>query len=84
MIQDYPKFLEHLKKTGRMKLLPQVLRELTVSEARAAKLAPRTETAKDNPDLISGSRTLENGMLTDTTGKRALIDIYRNITHVHK
>ncbi|HVX90546.1 MAG TPA: hypothetical protein VHC20_02805 [Candidatus Paceibacterota bacterium] len=84
MIKDYPKFLEHLKKTGRMKLLPQVLRELKEAAARDAKLAPRTESAKDNPDLISGSRTLENGMLTDTTGKRALIDMYKNITQVHK
>ena len=24
MIKDYPKFIEHLKATGRMKLLPQV------------------------------------------------------------
>jgi len=80
MIKDYPKFIEHLKATGRMKLLPQVLRELKEAEAREKLLAPRTESAKDNPELISGSRTLANGTLTDTTGKQALIDIYKKIT----
>jgi hypothetical protein len=80
MIKNYPKFLAHLKATGRMKLLPEILRELTVAAAREAKLAPRTESAKDNPDLISGSRSLKDGILTDNTGKQALIDIYQKIT----
>lgn len=79
MIKDYEKFVAHLKRTGRMKLLPQVLRELRREKARAEKSAPRTETAENNPSLISGWRTLENGMLTDRTGKSALIDIYKNI-----
>lgn len=79
MITDYRAFITHLKRTGRMKLLPKVLRELYREEARAKKLAPRMETAKQNPALISGWRKLENGMLTDRTAKRALIEIYRNI-----
>lgn len=80
MIQNYEAFIGHLKRTGRMKLLPAVLQELKAGAIREKKLAPRTETAKEHPSLISGSRIIENGLLTDTTGKRALLDIYRNIT----
>lgn len=79
MIKDYPAFIAHLKRTGRLKLLPSVLRELRVEEARAKRNAPRKETAAENPSLISGWRTLENGVLTDNTGKSALIDIYKKI-----
>lgn len=79
MIKDYGAFIAHLKRTGRMKLLPSVLRELRIEEARANKLAPRMETSVDNPSLISGWRKLENGVLTDRSAKSALIDIYRNI-----
>ncbi len=80
MITDYSAFIERLRATGRMKLLPQVLRELKISIAREQKLAPKTETAKQNPSLISGSRTLANGTLEDTTGKQALLEIYQRIT----
>lgn len=79
MITDYGAFIAHLKRTGRMKLLPLVLRELRQEKARAKKIAPRRETSVDNPSLISGWRTVENGVLTDRTAKSALIDIYRNI-----
>ena len=77
----YEKLVAHLTRTGRLKLLPRVLSDLRVRLARAKKLAPRKETAKENPSLISGWRTLENGTLTDTTGKRALVEIYQNITN---
>lgn len=80
MIKDIEAFIAHLKRTGRLKLLPQVLRELTEAKTRERLTAPRTETADTNPSLISGSRTLENGKLTDTTGKRALLEIYKKIT----
>jgi hypothetical protein len=63
-----------------MKLLPQVLRELKAEEALQKNLAPKKETAKNNPTLISGSRTLENFILTDHSAKRALLDIYQQIT----
>ncbi|MDB5244764.1 MAG: hypothetical protein JWN18_634 [Parcubacteria group bacterium] len=79
MIKNYEQFIAHLKRTGRMKLLPQVLRELRVEEARAKGIVSKTETAVENPSLISGWRKIENGMLTDTTGKSALIDIYKKI-----
>lgn len=79
MIKNYDAFIAHLKRTGRLKLLPSVLRELRIEEARAKKLAPRRETAKENPALISGWRSLENGMLTDKTAKRALIEIYQKV-----
>lgn len=69
---------KHLERTGRMKLLPRILQELKVKTAREAKLAPRTETAQDNPSLISGWRSIENGVLVDKTGKRALVEIYKN------
>lgn len=79
MITDYDAFIGHLKRTGRMKLLPAVLRELRQEAIRERKRAPRTETAEENPSLLSGSRTIGNGLLTDTTGKRALLDIYQKI-----
>jgi hypothetical protein len=76
----YEDLKNHLERTGRLKLLPRVLRELKEREARAKLLAPRTETAKENPSLISGSRTFENGILTDHSGKRALLEIYQRVT----
>lgn len=79
MITDYNTFIAHLKRTGRMKLLPRVLRELREEEARAKNLEREKETAKEDPSLISGWRQIKDGVLTDNTGKRALIDIYRNI-----
>lgn len=80
MIKDYDLFIAHLKRTGRLKLLPQVLRELYREEAYAKRFAPKMETVADNPSLISGWRKLENGVLTDHSGKSALIDIYKKIT----
>jgi hypothetical protein len=78
-ISNYNTFIEHLRRTGRIKLLPQVLRELQVEAAREKNLNQKRETAKENPALISGWRQIEDGLLTDHTGKRALIDVYRNI-----
>ena len=70
----------HLEKSGRIKLLPQILRELKLRAAREQALAPRRESARENPSLIAGTRTFENGILTDHTAKRALIELYQNIT----
>ncbi len=39
--------VKHLKASGRTKLLPKILRELTVLEARRAKLAPSVEVASE-------------------------------------
>ena len=61
-------------------MLPQVLHELRIEEVRQKKLASKRETAKENPSLISGYRELKDGVLTDRTGKRALLDIYQKIT----
>lgn len=80
MIADYDAFIAHLRRTGRLKLLPQVLRELERERARTQRTTTRKETAADMPSLISGWRMIENGQLTDHTGKSALIAIYRNIT----
>lgn len=79
MIKDYEAFIAHVTRTGRLKLLPRVLRELRIEEIRAKKLTLKKETVTENPSLISGWRTLENGILTDRTGKSALIAIYKNI-----
>lgn len=79
MIQDYEAFITHLKRTGRMKLLPAVLRELKEQEAREKKLAPRRETAAENPDLISGWREIKSGRLADRSSKGALIKIYQKV-----
>ncbi|MGB4076533.1 MAG: hypothetical protein WBK28_02400 [Minisyncoccia bacterium] len=69
---------KHLTRTGRLKLLPHLLRELKEKEARDAKRAPKKETAKAHPSLLSGWRSIENGLLIDRTGKRALLEIYKN------
>ena len=80
MITDYEKFIAHLKRTGRMKLLPAVLRELKVEAARVEKLASRRETAQGHHALIKGWREIKDGQLEDHTAKGALIEIYRRIT----
>jgi hypothetical protein len=81
MIKDYDALIAHLKRTGRMKLLPQVLHELKVEAKREEKLAPRRETAQGHHALISGWREMKDGQLTDNTAKGALIEIYRRITN---
>lgn len=45
MKTDYKAILEHLKRTGRMKLLPQILRELKEREVRAKALGATVEVA---------------------------------------
>ena len=79
MIRDYDAFIAHLRTTGRLKLLPQVLLELHRDAEHERRVAERVETAADHPSLISGWRSIKDGMLTDHTGKSALIAIYRNI-----
>lgn len=76
----YESLIAHLKRTGRLKLLPKILQELKRDEARKQKTGPRKETAKEHPELISGWRSIEQGQLIDRTGKRALIEIYQKIT----
>ncbi len=78
MTITFEQLKQHLERTGRLKLLPSILQELKEKTAREAKLAPKKETAQENPSLISGWRSVENGVLTDHTGKRALIEIYKN------
>ena len=80
MIANYESFIAHLKRTGRIKLLPEVLRELQTEAARQSKLISKKETVMQNPSLVSGWRSIEDGKLTDRSGKGALIAIYRNIT----
>jgi hypothetical protein len=79
MTLDYQKLHEHLERTGRLKLLPRVLAELKRDALRSGKVTGRRETAEQNPSLISGWRGIEDGVLTDRTGKRALIDMYQRI-----
>ena len=95
--------VQHLEESGRTKLLPRILRELKVLEARQAKLAPQLEVASEaeesaaiksakeqgievtkatvNHALIKGWRARQGGTLIDTSAKRGLIDIYRNVTN---
>lgn len=79
MITDYENFIAQVRRTGRLRILPQVLRELYREEAYAKKFVPKRETAVENPSLISGWRRIENGQLTDHSGKSALIDMYKKI-----
>jgi len=80
MITDYEAFVAHLRRTGRLKLLPQVLRELKQAKAQEHRHVAKRETAKEHPSLISGWRSIEGGKLTDHSGKGALVEIYRNVT----
>ncbi|MEA2701503.1 MAG: hypothetical protein QOE22_212 [Candidatus Parcubacteria bacterium] len=98
----FRKLLAQLKESGRMKLLPQLLRELETqakrksargpmlevalpSEAKGAEAAAQKEgvsaKAVMNPDLIRGWRLTTADTLIDRSGKRALIDLYRKVTH---
>lgn len=77
----FEQLMAHLKRTGKVKLLPSLLGELRKRAERERVRAPKKETAQENPSLISGWRSFENGMLTDRTGKRALLEMYqRSIT----
>jgi F0F1-type ATP synthase delta subunit len=91
-----------LTETGRLKLLPHILRELRKMEAqnrafepivevahredgaRAVKAAKalgiETKHATINPTLIRGWRARSGSTLVDASGKRNLIELYRNIT----
>jgi hypothetical protein len=69
----------HLERTGRIKMLPKILRELRMRDAREKAQNVKKETAYENPSLISGWRSIENGVLTDRTGKRALLEIYQKV-----
>jgi hypothetical protein len=77
---DHATLIAHLKRTGRLKLLPKIVRELRTQEAWKTAHAPRKETAAQNPALISGWRSIEDGVLKDKTGKRALLEIYKKVT----
>lgn len=91
----------HLKKTGRMRLLPHISRELGRIEARAKTFDERLEVASEqekaqaeheakefgihakaqvNGNLVSGWRARSGSRVIDRSGKRALIDLYRQIT----
>ncbi|HEX5774872.1 MAG TPA: hypothetical protein VFY28_02860 [Candidatus Paceibacterota bacterium] len=93
--------IAHLKDVGRMKILPNILRELKNASARRKTLLPQLEVANEgeksgavkeakdagidgaaisvNPALIRGWRGRANGILVDRSGKKALIELYRNI-----
>jgi len=75
----YADLIKHLERKGKMKLLPKIVRELRTKEAREKALAPRKETAKQHPSLITGWRAIEDGVLTDHSGKQALLTIYQNV-----
>lgn len=76
---DFDTLRAHLERTGRLKLLPQIAREMRREQRRELLRAPRKETATENPSLISGWRSIEDGKLIDRSGKGALIEMYRNI-----
>ncbi len=76
---DAERLIKHLKDTGRIKLLPQILKEVRKNTLRQKRTVGGTETAKENPSLVSGFRTVQKGILHDATAKNALIQIYRNI-----
>jgi F0F1-type ATP synthase delta subunit len=94
--------VKNLKESGRLKLLPHILRELRILDAQFASLSSIVEVAHKedsahalkaaraagiesahavvNPSLIRGWRARRGGTLVDASGKRRLIELYRNIT----
>lgn len=96
------KLVKHLKSAGRLKMLPQIARELRKVAARRYALRPVVEVAhlKEAPGalkaareagidaahasvnhtLIHGWRARSRGVLVDHSAKRALIEIYKNVT----
>lgn len=94
--------VKSLTRTGRLKLLPHILRELRVMEAQGRSTDPVVEvahkddaahalkvaraagidakTATVNPSLIRGWRARTGGTLIDVSGKKNLVELYRNIT----
>ncbi len=94
--------IAHLGQTGRMKLLPAILRDLRTKEQRNKAVEASVEVAREadakralagakeagiaaekatvNPSLLSGWRARSGGTLVDRSGKRQLIELYRNIT----
>lgn len=98
----FKKLLTHLKESGRLKVLPQLLRELRTQAERQGSREPMLEVASEaeaksaeaevkkegvsakavvNPSLIRGWRLTTADTLIDRSGKSALIDLYRKVTH---
>lgn len=89
-------FLKRVKERGHEKVLPQVKHFLTKGlqkergefllvakkgdVARARKEAGTKVGATIVPNLIGGWQHYKQGILTDTSYKRSLIDLYRRIT----
>ncbi len=87
-----PRILRELKKLEASgEGITMLIEVATEKDAAAAKsfaeslgYGTESKNAVINHSLISGWRVRTNGTLTDRSGKRALIDIYRAITtHVH-
>jgi len=94
--EAFIKLVAHLKEKGRLKILPQLLRELETQAKRKQSREPMLEVANEkvkttseagkakrvvNESLLSGWRLTTADTLIDRSGKRALIDMYRKITH---
>lgn len=68
----------HLKAAGRMKLLPGILREYKIREARRAKLAPSVEVATDAEKHAAIAAAAKEGIVvTHATVNHALIKGWR-------
>lgn len=98
----FKQLMTHLKESGRLKILPQLLRELRTQSERQNSREPMLEVASEaeaktaeaeikkegvtakaivNPTLIRGWRLTTADRLIDRSGKSALIDLYRKVTH---
>lgn len=98
----FKKLMAHLKESGRIKVLPQLLRELRTQDERQRSRGPLLEVASEeeaenaeseakkkgvtakavvNPTLIRSWRLTTVDTLIDRSGKSALIDLYRKVTH---
>ena len=81
-----PSILVELKKAAarRQHLTPQVevasAHEAKEAVAAASKAGIEVKEATVNPSLITGWRARSGGALVDTSGKQALVDLYRHIT----
>jgi F0F1-type ATP synthase delta subunit len=80
-----PSIAKELRKVQarRMALLPQVevarKEDAATALSAAEKAGIKAGHAQVNPSLVSGWRASGGGTLIDRSGKRALVDIYRNV-----
>lgn len=66
MINDYEKFIEYLRTTGRLKLLPKILMELKINEAKESQRRVKTEIARQDDEADAKKAMSSYGIETES------------------